>query len=197
METPSLSALAMYAFVMSITPGPNNLMLTTSGLAFGLTRTWPHILGIPCGVAIQLAAVGAGLGAIFALEPRIQIGLKLMGTLYLLWLAFKLWRAAAPSDAPMAKPIGFLQAAAFQFVNPKAWLIAVTAVAAFVGPGEGYVVRIVLVGAVFTLVGLPCMAVWAAFGAGLRQWLSSPGKLLVVNRTMAALAAITAGQFWL
>ena len=197
METTSLTALALYAFVMSITPGPNNLMLTTSGLIFGMARTWPHILGIPVGVAVQLVAVGAGLGAAFALEPRIQVALKAVGTLYLLWLASRLWRAAAMRDVEIARPVTFLQAAAFQFVNPKAWLIAVTVVAAFVAPGDGYAMRLALVCAVFAAVGTPCMAVWAGFGARLRRVLHDPAKLLIVNRTMAALAAMTAGLFWL
>lgn len=197
METASLTALALYAFVMSITPGPNNVMLTTSGLIFGLRRTWPHILGIPFGVAVQLTLVGLGLGAVFALEPRIQICLKVIGTFYLLWLAYKLWRAAEVGETDIAKPITFLQAAAFQFVNPKAWLIAVTVIAAFVSPGDGYTARIALVCAVFAVIGTPCMAVWAAFGAGLRQVLRDPMKLRLINRTMAALAAATAGLFWL
>lgn len=197
MDISSLAALALYAFVMSITPGPNNVMLTTSGLIFGLARTWPHILGIPFGVGVQLLAVGAGLGAIFAMEPRVQVALKLAGTLYLLWLAHRLWRAAGVRDTRLARPITFLQAAAFQFVNPKAWLIAVTVVSAFVTPGEGQALRLALVCMVFALVGIPCMAVWAAFGAGLRRILADPAKLRLVNRGMSVLAAITAGLFWL
>lgn len=197
METATLTALVLYAFVMTITPGPNNLMLTSSGLIFGLGRTWPHILGIPFGVAVQLAAVGAGLGAVFALEPRIQLVLKVTGTLYLLWLAAKLWRAAEVGDASLSKPVSFFQAAAFQFVNPKAWLIAVTVIAVFVTPGESYGVQIALASAAFAIVGIPCLAVWAAFGAGLRQVLHDPAKLLLINRILAALAALTAGLFWL
>ena len=197
METAPLTALALYAFVMTITPGPNNLMLTTSGLIFGMARTWPHILGIPFGVAVQLTAVGAGLGAVFALEPRIQLFLKAIGTLYLLWLAYKLWRAAEVRDASLARPVSFFQAAAFQFVNPKAWLIAVTVIAAFVSPGEGYVTQLLLACAAFVVIGVPCLAAWAAFGAGLRRVLHDPAKLLIINRTMAGLAALTAGLFWL
>lgn len=197
METATLTGLALYAFVMTITPGPNNLMLTTSGLVFGMARTWPHILGIPFGVAVQLMSVGAGLGAVFALEPRIQIFLKIIGTAYLLWLAYKLWRAAEMPDASLAKPVSFFQAAAFQFVNPKAWLIAVTVIAAFISPDNGYLIQLVFASAIFTVVGIPCLVVWAAFGAGLRQVLHDPSKLLLINRSMSALAALTAGLFWL
>lgn len=197
MDATSFAALALYAFVMSITPGPNNLMLTTSGLIFGMSRTWPHILGIPFGVAVQLVAVGSGLGAVFAVEPRIQIALKIVGTAHLLWLAYKLWRASELPDKSIGQPISFFQAAAFQFVNPKAWLIAVTVVAAFATPGDGFGARLAMVCAVFAVIGTPCMAIWAAFGAGLRQVLHNPAKLLLVNRTMAVLAALTAGLFWL
>ncbi|MDF1749287.1 MAG: LysE family translocator [Alphaproteobacteria bacterium] len=197
METTTLTTLALYAFIMSITPGPNNVMLTNSGLIFGMTRTWPHILGIPFGVSVQLIAVGAGLGALFEVEPRIQLILKVVGTVYLLWLAYKLWRAAELQDNTVSKPITFLQAAAFQFVNPKAWLIAVTVIAAFVTPGDGYSLRIAMVCGVFTVVGTPCMSLWAAFGASLRQIMHNPRKLLFINRTMSTLAAVTAGLFWL
>lgn len=197
MQTTTLTALVLYAFVMSITPGPNNVMLTTSGLIFGMARTWPHILGIPFGVAVQLIVVGSGLGAVFALEPRIQTVLKVVGTAYLLWMAWKLWRAGEMPDASLARPVSFFQAAAFQFVNPKAWLIAVTVVATFVSPGDGYVARLGLVCAAFAVIGTPCMAIWAAFGAGLRKILHDPSKLILINRVMAALAAVTAGLFWL
>ena len=148
-------------------------------------------------VAVQLMSVGAGLGAVFALEPRIQIFLKIIGTAYLLWLAYKLWRAAEMPDASLAKPVSFFQAAAFQFVNPKAWLIAVTVIAAFISPDNGYLIQLVFASAIFTVVGIPCLAVWASFGAGLRQVLHDPSKLLLINRSMSALAALTAGLFWL
>lgn len=197
MDTATLTGLALYAFVMTITPGPNNVMLTTSGLIFGMARTWPHILGIPFGVAVQLVAVGAGLGAVFAVEPRIHIALKAVGAVYLLWLAHKLWRAAEVPDASLAKPVSFLEAAAFQFVNPKAWLIAVTVVAGFISPDEGYAKQVVIACAAFAVIGIPCLAVWAAFGAGLRHALHDPARRLLINRTMAALAALTAGLFWL
>ncbi|WCU08029.1 LysE family translocator [Pseudomonas aeruginosa] len=102
MEHTAFVALIVYAFVMSITPGPNNVMLMSSGLLFGLGRTWPHLLGIPAGVMVQLGITGVGLGAVFALEPRLQVALKVVGSLYLLWLAARLgarpsWRRPRPA----------------------------------------------------------------------------------------------------
>lgn len=200
METPTLAALATYAFVMSVTPGPNNLMLTASGLLFGVARTVPHMLGILAGVAVQIGAVGAGLGAVFAAEPRLQLGLKAFGTAYLLWLARGLWRAgeggaSGDQGPPAGRPIAWWQAALFQGVNPKAWLSAVTVVAAFVPAGSGPG-RLATVIGVFCAVGLPCMWLWAAFGSMLKARLREPRTVRTVNRVMAALAAATAGLFW-
>lgn len=197
MEHTALVALIVYAFVMSITPSTNNVMLMSSGLLFGLGRTWPHLLGIPAGVMVQLGITGAGLGAVFALEPRLQVALKVVGSLYLLWLAARLWRAAELEETEAGRPIGFMQALAFQFVNPKAWLISVTVVSTFLPPGEGYALRLLVVSLVFAAIGLPCMLVWAAFGAGLRPWLRDRAVARVVNRAMATLAALTVLLFWM
>lgn len=200
MEGPTLAALATYAFVMSVTPGPNNLMLAASGLLFGLVRSLPHMLGILVGVAVQIGAVGAGLGAVFAAEPRLQLGLKAFGTAYLLWLARGLWRAGeagalGDADTPTGQPISWWQAALFQGVNPKAWLSAVTVVAAFVPAGSGPG-RLAAVAIVFCAVGLPCMLLWAGFGSVLKARLRDPGAVRALNRAMAGLAAATAALFW-
>ncbi|MFD2112559.1 LysE family translocator [Thiorhodococcus fuscus] len=196
MEHTPLVALIVYAFVMSITPGPNNVMLMSSGLIFGLGRTWPHLLGIPAGVMVQLWVTGAGLGGVFALEPRLQVVLKVLGSVYLLWLARRLWRAAELEEAEAGRPIGFMQALVFQFVNPKAWLISVTVISTFLSAGEGYALRLCVISLVFVAVGLPCMLVWAAFGAGLRPWLSDRIVARRINRAMATLAALTVLLFW-
>ncbi|MFD0986369.1 LysE family translocator [Methyloligella solikamskensis] len=189
--------IALYVFVMAITPGPNNMMLTTSGLIFGIRRTLPHMLGIPTGCAVQMAIVGAGLGAVFAVEPRIQLVIKIAGTLYLFWLARKLWRAADMPEAKAAEPISFFQAALFQFANPKAWVMVVTAVAAYTTPGPNYVASLVLLITVFVIVMLPCSATWLGFGAGLRQILTEEKWLIAINRGLAVLTALTALIFWL
>ncbi|OSQ35967.1 LysE family translocator [Thalassospira mesophila] len=196
MDIATIFSLALYAFVMSITPGPNNVMLTSSGLLFGIRRTVPHILGIPFGVTLQLCLTGAGLGAVFAVEPRLQLVLKICGTFYLLWLAVKLWRAGELKEPGAARPISFLQAAAFQFINPKAWLIAITVIATFISPGDHYWLQIALGCLVFTITGVPSMAVWAIFGSALKSILHDRKKLRLINRTMAGIAALTAALFW-
>lgn len=193
----AIGALVTYAFVMSITPGPNNMLLASSGLAFGLSRTWPHILGIPAGVIVQLMLVGGGLGTLFAVEPRVQLVLKAVGTAYLFWLAAKLWRTDTVSDASAAKPISFWQALAFQFINPKSWLIALTAVSAFLHPQSNSVLQLIIICLTFALIGTPCMVVWAAMGATLRRRLSDPTKIRRLNRVLAALAGATGLMFWL
>lgn len=197
MEHTALVPLIAYAFVMSITPGPNNVMLMSSGLLFGLGRTCPHLLGIPAGVIVQLGITGAGLGAVFAHEPRLQVALKVAGSIYLLWLASRLWLAVELEETETGRPIGFMQALTFQFINPKAWLISVTVVSTFLPPGEEYALRLLVVSLVFASIGLPCMLVWAAFGAGLRPWLRERAVARSINRAMATLAALTVLLFWM
>lgn len=196
LETATLLALASYSVVMTITPGPNNLLLMSSGLVFGLRHTRWHLAGISAGVMAQIWLVGAGLGALFALEPRLQLLLKILGSLYMVWLAARLWRSGELAETHATKPIGFWQAWSFQFVNPKAWLMATTVVAVFVPEGPDYVPRLLLASLVFCLVGFPCIFLWAFSGAGLRVWLDSPRVLRWVNRAMALLAMGTVGMFW-
>ena len=197
MEMAAIGALVTYAFVMSITPGPNNMLLASSGLAFGLSKTWPHILGIPAGVIVQLMLVGGGLGTLFAVEPRVQLILKAAGTAYLFWLAAKLWRTDTVSDVSTGKPISFWQALGFQFINPKSWLIALTVVSAFLDAQSNSVLQLVIICLTFALIGTPCMVVWAAMGATLRRRLSDPIKIRRLNRVLAALAGATGLMFWL
>lgn len=197
MENSLLLGLVSYVCVMSITPGPNNVMLMSSGLLFGFRRTCPHMLGIPLGMIAQLWLVGAGLGVLFAMEPGLQLALKAAGSLYLLWLAARLWRAAEMEEARASRPITLLQAVAFQFVNPKAWLAAATAIAAFTPPGGGYLSHLLVICLVFVAVGLPCIAIWAGFGAALKPWLRRPGVALRINRAMAALTGLTIILFWI
>ncbi len=185
-----IAPLALYIFVMAITPGPNNMMLTSSGLIFGLRRTLPHMLGIPVGGATQVAIAGAGLGALFAYEPRLQLIIKILGSAYLLWLAQKLWRAASlPNEAEVLHPITFWQATLFQFANPKAWILVVTAVAAYTTPHHAYIASVLLVMGVFVLVTIPCATTWASFGAGLRHVLKEERWRILANRVMAAATA--------
>lgn len=180
-------ALTGFALVMAGTPGPNNMMVLTSGVNFGFRRSVPHMLGIAIGFGVMNGLVGLGLGQIFERWPVIYTAMKVIGALYLLWLAWGIARSDAVEGGPArGAPMTFLQAAAFQWVNPKAWVIAVGAVSAYSQPGN-YLLSIVIISAVMTVVTLPCTAVWAAFGSAMRHLLRDPRMVRVFNWSMAAL----------
>jgi threonine/homoserine/homoserine lactone efflux protein len=181
-----------YTFVMSITPGPNNVMLTASGANFGFRRTVPHILGIGLGFVIQLLAVCAGLSALFARWPALQTALGWVGAAYLLYLG---WQMLGRSDAQAgrsARPVSFLEAAMFQFLNPKAWVMTVTAATLFLPQQLGLVARGAYMAGVMEGIGVPCMTVWALFGSSLRGVLTAPRGRLAFNLAMALALATTA-----
>lgn len=188
--------LILHAFIMAATPGPNNVLLMASGLVFGFKRTWPHLLGIPAGLVLQLWLTGSGLGLVFIVEPRFQIMLKIAGSLYMLWLAVCVWKSSDIRRQDAGNPIRFWQAVSFQFVNPKAWLISATAVSAFLPSGEGYVSRLSIVSLIYALVGLPCMAVWVIFGATFRPWLQDRRIARGIHRSMAAITAFSVFLLW-
>lgn len=185
-----LAALALFAFVSSITPGPNNAMLMASGANYGFVRTLPHLAGVALGFVFLVLCVGLGLGSLFEAWPLAHTILKVVGAGYLLWLAWKIGTAkGGPKSADgQGRPFTFLQAAAFQWVNPKAWVMAVGALAAYLPPGEP-LVGVLVVAAVFGLVNVPCVTAWTSFGVGLRRVLERPSALRAFNWTMAALLA--------
>lgn len=188
-----LSALAAFAFVSSITPGPNNLMLMASGANYGLRRTLPHMLGVALGFAFMVILVGVGLIQIFDAFPVTYTVLKVASVGYLLYLAWKIATAAAPeAKEPTGTPFTFLQAAAFQWVNPKAWTMALTAISVYAVPEAG-VWGILLVGLVFGAVNLPSVSVWTWMGQQLRRVLDDPRKLRAFNIAMAVLLI---GSLW-
>ncbi|MGI1661197.1 LysE family translocator [Palleronia sp. KMU-117] len=186
MDMTLLPALVAFAFVTSVTPGPNNLMLMASGANFGLRRTLPHMLGVALGFVVMAALVGLGLVQVFAALPWLFTLLKIGCVLYLLLLAWKIANAAAPEGgAGAGRPMTFLQAAAFQWVNPKAWAMALTAVTVY-APGQT-VAAVLTVAAVFGAVNLPSVGSWAWLGVQMRRVLTSPARLRAFNLTMAAL----------
>lgn len=180
------TALVAFAFVSSITPGPNNLMLMTSGTNFGFVRTIPHMLGVSIGFTLMIVLVGAGLAQVFELYPAAHTILKYASCAYLVWLAWKIATAAPPGAKGEGKsdPMTFIQAALFQWVNPKAWTMALTAVSAYTLPADP-IVSLLVVAAVFGAVNLPSVGSWTLIGAQLRRFLSDPVKLRVFNVTMA------------
>jgi threonine/homoserine/homoserine lactone efflux protein len=182
-----LLALISFAFVGSVTPGPNNVMLLASGLNYGIRRSLPHALGISLGFGAMVVIVALGMGQIFRAFPQIETALTAIGALYMLYLAWRIANAGEVGDREAgARPLTFGEAAAFQWVNPKAWVLAVTAAVAYV-PAQWPVVGALIVGLVFILVNLPSISIWLAFGAGLRRFLADPVKRRWFNWSMAAL----------
>lgn len=187
MTVQTLAALMTFAAVASITPGPNNIMLLASGVNFGFWRTLPHMLGIGIGFTIMVLLVGVGLGPLFAASPALHQTLRVISVVYMLWLTWHLAHAApfAEGVAIGGRPMRFLGAAAFQWVNPKAWIMALTATAAYAGAGDvGSVLPVALV---FGAVNLPSVSLWAGFGAAMQRLLSDPVWLRWFNIGMALL----------
>ncbi len=191
MPLDTLLALLVFALTTSITPGPNNMMLFASGVNFGFRRTIPHMLGIGAGFFALLIGVGFGLGALLKTVPLLYTVLKFAGGAYLVWIAWKIATSRALAEGQAgAKPMTFLGAAAFQWVNPKAWVMAVTAIATYTDTRQ-YFSTVLVVGVIFVLVNVPSVSTWAGFGSALRDWLSDPVRLKWFNITMAVLLVLS------
>ncbi len=190
MSNELLISLAAFALVSSITPGPNNLMLMASGANFGFRLTIPHMLGVSLGFTLMVLLVGLGLVRLFDAWPLSYTVLKVVSVVYLLFLAWKIARAGPPqtssSDtAARGQPLTFVQAALFQWVNPKAWAMALTALSVY-SPSKS-VAAVALVAAVFGLINLPTISVWILLGQQMRKLLTNSRRLAVFNISMAAL----------
>lgn len=178
-------AFVLFAFASSITPGPNNLMLLASGVNFGLRRTLPHVLGVCIGFAAMLTAVGLGLAELFQLWPLAYAALKFVGTGYLLYLAWTVARAGQPALREQAQPLGFWGAAAFQWVNVKAWMMGVTAFSTYAKAQHW--TGVLVVASAFALVNLPCITTWTLLGSRLRHWMAVGRRQTRFNQAMALL----------
>ncbi|WP_095080069.1 LysE family translocator [Pseudomonas sp. Irchel s3h17] len=183
-----LLGFALFALVTSITPGPNNTMLLASGVNFGFNRSIPHMLGITCGFFSLVLAVGFGLGAVFQTYPLLYSVLRFIGAAYLLYLAWKIAHSGPVSDTghDQARPISYLGAAAFQWVNPKAWIMAIGAISTYT-PLQGYFTNVIVIAAVFALINLPSVSLWVVCGSLLRNVLRDRRWLRVFNWGMALL----------
>ena len=191
MNNEILIAASLFSFVSSITPGPNNMMMLASGVNFGFRRSIPHWLGICGGFTFMLCAVGLGLHTLLADHPALYDILRYAGSAYLIWMA---WRLATANASPAAqddntphgaaRPLGVLGAAAFQWVNPKAWVMAVTAMSAYL-PARAQPTDVLAIALLFGLINLPCVACWAGGGAALRRFLQDPLRLRIFNISMA------------
>lgn len=187
-----LIAFIAFAFVTSVTPGPNNMMLLASGVNFGLRRSVPHMLGISLGFMLLVMAVGLGLGQVFEQQPLLYSLLRYLGAAYLLYLAWKIARSGAPQTAAVAppKPFSFVQAAAFQWVNPKAWVMALGAITTYT-PNEDFTANVLLIAALFALINFPSVSLWTVAGSLLRTWLRDPRILRAFNLGMAVLLVLS------
>lgn len=191
MTTELFAALAVFAFVSSITPGPNNLMLMTSGINFGIRRTVPHMLGVSLGFTLMIALIGLGVMKVIEAVPGSMMLITIASGLYLLYMA---WKIATTNTSPTengagaakSKPFTFLQAALFQWVNPKAWTMALTAISAYAPKSQGWV-GVFIVAGVFGIINLPSTAAWAVMGAKMRMFLSNSIRLKTFNVIAALL----------
>jgi threonine/homoserine/homoserine lactone efflux protein len=183
----ALPAGILFATVTSITPGPNNTMLLASGVNFGFRRTLPHLSGISFGVVVLMLSVGLGLGEAFIHFPALYTVLEVASVAYLLYLA---WKIGTSGELKMKtgerRPMRFHEALAFQWVNPKAWMMVLTA-ATTVHLSESYSANAVAMAAVFYVIGFPCICLWAGFGTAMRDVLSDPKRLRIFNVVMALL----------
>ncbi|GAA5645980.1 MULTISPECIES: LysE family translocator [Vibrio] len=183
MEFQQLGALALFAFVATFTPGPNNIMLMTSGANIGLLRTIPHMIGIIIGFAVMLLTVGLGLSQVFNTFPLLHDILKVASLAYLLYLAAMIAVSKPKSATQDYRPMTLLSAAAFQWVNPKAWSMALSAISLFYTNAS--VSGLLFISVVFAVVTAPSVLIWTLAGTQLQKWLTSPKRTRVFNVTMA------------
>ncbi len=181
-------ALLLFVVVTLITPGPNNTMLMTTGLNFGFRRGLPHLWGVALGFAVMVLAVGLGLGAVFATYPAAYAILKYAGAAYLLYLAWQIATAGSLDEGREARgrPITFLEAAAFQWLNPKGWVMAVGAVSAYAAVAD-FPLNVIVMAVLFGSLGILSSATWLGFGTALKRLLTSPRAVRAVNIAMALL----------
>jgi threonine/homoserine/homoserine lactone efflux protein len=179
-------SLIAFAFVTAMTPGPNNTMLLTSGVNFGFNRTRPHVLGVTIGFTIMILAVGLGIGRIFTAFPPLYSGLRIVSVVYLMWLAWRIATAGTsnPVVTDEARPMTFFEAALFQWVNPKGWMVALSVAANYVSP-ENLWADLMALSAIFLVVSLISTTSWAFFGTSLRPLLQDPKSVRIFNVAMA------------
>lgn len=186
-----LGAFAVFAFVASITPGPNNAMLMASGANFGLRASLPHMAGVVVGFLLLLIAAGAGLGGLFTAYPVLHRIIGWAGAAYLLYLAVRIALSDKLSTGKgAARPLRFMQAVSFQSVNPKAWAMALGAVTTY-APQTHYLANASVVMVLFSLINIPCIAAWTMFGVAMRRFLDRPAVLRAFNIAMGLLLALS------
>ncbi len=193
-----IAPVTLFGFVAAVTPGPNNIMVTASGSAFGFRRSVPHILGVTFGFPLMFVAIGLGLGEIFLQNPQIHLMLKYGGAAYLFYLAWRIAQAGRPGSGESgAKPLTFFEAVAFQWVNVKAWMVAVSAIPAFTTVGGNYYAELMVMALIFIAVTLPSISIWCLFGVGIRSLVRTEETARTVNLILAGMVALSVLMlFW-
>ncbi|QPB85895.1 LysE family translocator [Pseudoalteromonas rubra] len=187
-----LYAIILFAISSSVTPGPNNIMVMTSGVNFGVKKSLPLLSGICIGFAFMLLLVGLGFSRLFEWFPALHMIIKCAGVLYLLYLAWLIARSAENQETDsQGEPLSFLKGALFQWINGKAWVVATGAIAAFTSVGGGVDTQTMLIATTFLLVSFPCVGVWLLFGSLLKTWLNSTASRQRFNLAMAGLLVIS------
>ncbi|MBC7005373.1 LysE family translocator [Photobacterium sp. BZF1] len=185
-------SLVLFAVVSSATPGPNNILVMTSGLNFGVKKSLPVLCGICVGFSFMLLLVGFGFGQVFEIFPRLHTLIKVSGVLYLLYLA---WLISSSSDGLNAKeqsqPLTFINGALFQWVNAKAWVVATGAIAAFTVSGHEFTLQTLMLAGTFLIVSFPCVGIWLYFGSWLKRYLNNDAHRKWFNLSMSGLLILS------
>lgn len=194
MSTEQTAAFVLFAVVAAVTPGPSNVMLTAAGANGGVVRGLPCLVGVTAGMGLMMFVVPLGLGSLILKNPLVLKALNWAGAAFLLWLSWKIATSRRMDSLPESRPVGFIGAAIFQWVNPKSWLVTASAAGAFLHTGAGSpVLQSALLGGLFVLVALPSCFVWLAFGATAQRLLQTPRRLRAFNITMGILLALSIG----
>ena len=185
------SALATFYFTMFFTPGPNNAMLTASGMKFGFVRTLPHLIGIPLGHIFQIGLTCFGLAKIFTVYPQIQFYMKFLCFAYLLYLGWQMIGSFSVIKKESGRPLKFYEASLFQFINPKAWSIAITVASGFFPTEENIFIGIAFVTLTAAIICFPTISLWALFGSGLRAFVNKDKTKKIIEYILALLLVLT------
>ena len=185
------SALAAFYFTMFFTPGPNNAMLTASGMKFGFIKTLPHLMGISLGHIFQIGLTCFGLANLFLIYPQVQFYMKILCFVYLLYLGWKMIGSFSSTQKKTGRPLRFYEASLFQFINPKAWSIAVTVASGFFPTEENIFIGVAFVTITAAVINLPTCSLWALFGSGLRKFVNNENTKKLIEYLLAVLLILT------
>ena len=185
------SALAAFYFTMFFTPGPNNAMLTASGMKFGFIKTLPHLMGISLGHIFQIGLTCFGLANLFLIYPQVQFYMKILCFVYLLYLGWKMIGSFSSIQKKTGRPLRFYEASLFQFINPKAWSIAVTVASGFFPTEENIFIGVAFVTITAAVINLPTCSLWALFGSGLRKFVNNENTKKLIEYLLAVLLILT------